>query len=525
VLKINSLLKSILANDYSKIVLLTLLISFILFPVSDSINFYQNDDWIYYKAISQFLIGNYEVPRYIEALFYTQGFLGTVYAAFFGLEKLPVLTFIFSMMTFFIFQIIVRMFYIKSFIESTIFSLFLFVSPLFIYSSLGFMSDIYFLFFLIIGVFFYEIFNRTGKWYFFFLFNLFMIIGFFTRQLSIVSGIAFALILFIQKKYKLAIFQMLSNITLLLSYFYLIPKTSTMEREGELYYFNLLNFDHTFSITYAGLVYSIAFIAPLTILLVSKVLNIYAANLKFKILFLLSIILVFFSFNFLFNPEITSNKNMYYFKNTLDRNGFFFGSLLGNKYHFFYSDQIYFYFELISKITLSVFITGVLFLLRNSLNFYSLFSIIYLGFMVVLPGGVYDRYYLVMIPITILFILNLSTNFNKITKLVSVISLFVIAIYTYNFAMDFVLVHNYIWKSARNIVNIRNVNPKTISAGNAWNRTYQNEKLDYRYIFSFEPREVNPKIKCCYEIYFKYEVNYPLNFFEKPVVYFYRKIN
>ena len=233
------------------------------------------------------------------------------------------------------------------------------------------------------GILFYELFNRNPKWYYFLGFNILMVVGFFTRQLSIITGVVFFIVLLIQKKFKWAILQIISNLTLLLSYFYFVPKTSTMESENQLSYFELLKFDTTFSITYAGLIYAVAFIAPLTLLLVKKFLNDSTENKKIRIIYLISILITFICFYFPFNPKIPNNENMFYFKNSLGRTGFFFGNHLGNKYSIYYSDAIYYIFEIICKITLAVFFTSSLFLFKKLFNLYSLFIIFYLGLRVV----------------------------------------------------------------------------------------------------------------------------------------------
>lgn len=512
-------IKSIFSNDFFKITFFTLALGLFIFPLANSINFYQNDDWIYYKAISQFLTGNYTIPGYIQALFYTQGVMGTVFANYFGLEKLPVLTFILSILTFFIFQIIVRKYYLDSFKDTVLIGLFMLVCPLYMYASLGFMSDIYFLFFLISAFLVIEVFLRSGKWYYFLVFNILHIIGFFARQLSIITGFALFFYLIIQKKYKWAIAQLIANIGILYVYQEILPKTKNAVAHSELLFTNLLNFDYTFSTTYVGLIYATAFIAPVTILLVKKTIS---KDIKFNIGYLISCIGIFFLFNYLFNPQIPANPNMYYLKNTVDIRGFFYGSSMGYKYALMYETEIYQIFEVISKITLAVFFTSVLFLIRKSLNFYSIFAIIYLGFMAVLDGGLYDRYYLPLIPVTLLFILSLENKLNLSIRVVSWISLAVITLYSYNFSMDFVILNNHLWEVAKETADTKGFSRNRVAAGNAWNRTYYSEKF-YKYKFFFETRDNREELKCCFKLYEQYDISYPFNIFVKPKIYLYMR--
>ena len=514
-------IKSFLTGDYFKISLLAAFIFWIIYPLSNSINFYQNDDWIYYKTIQQFLTGDYVMPGYIEALFYTQGFLGTVYAYLFGLDKLPVLTLIISILTFYIFAITIRKHYLNNFKDTALVSIMLLISPLYIYSTLGFMSDMYFLFFVAISIFFIEEFLKEYKYKDFIFLNLAIVIGFFVRQLSIIVGFAFFLILLFKRKYKWAIAQLISSVSLFLAYLYLVPKTRTMEKHQNLLFENLLNPSYIFTTTYVGVIYAIMTILPLTILIISKFIKTRPGLLKSG-LFILSSLVVYFLFSYLFNPSNTTNPNFYYLKNTVDKKGFFTGTSLGQKYGLMYEQEIYYYFELITKITLAFFITSIIFYIKRSLNFYSIFIILYLGFMTVLGGGLYDRYYLTLIPVAILFILNLAKEFNYITRFLSVISILIVSFYSYNFAMEFVILNNNIWDTSKEVSQKTDTSYKRIQAGNAWNRTYYNDKFD-KYRFSFEKRETDPEIKCCFKLYDTVEVNFVFNMFNDSKIYLYKR--
>jgi len=67
---------------------IALLLLAILYPLSKLIIFQQNDDYLYYKSVSSFLQGNFISDQRIGATFYTQAFLGTVFAIIFGISKL-----------------------------------------------------------------------------------------------------------------------------------------------------------------------------------------------------------------------------------------------------------------------------------------------------------------------------------------------------------------------------------------------------------------------------------------------------
>ena len=512
---------SILRNDYFKFFTLSLFLFYFLYPLSNSINFYQNDDWVYYKTIQQFLTGNYIIPGYIEALFYTQGFLGTVYAYYFGLAKLPVLTLIFSILSFLVFGLILRKNYLKNLKDTTIVALMLLVSPLFIYTTLGFMSDMYFLFFLLLSYLFIEEFLQKYDYKNFVFLNFAIIIGFFVRQLSVISGVGLILILIVNKKYKWAIAQLITTLLLITSYLFVVPKTTTMEKHQELLFQNLLNPNYLFTTTYVGVIYAIMTILPLTLLLVLKFIKSKPAFQK-SLLFLAISTGIYFLFNYLFDSQSTTYPNFYYLKNTVDRNGFFTGGTMGQKYTFIYAEIMYFYFELITKITLAVFIASIIFHIKRISNFYLFFIILYLGFMTVLGGELYDRYYLPLIPTAILFILSISNDFNFSIRVLSVASILIVAFYSYNFAMDFVILNNKIWETSREVSQKTGTSYKRILAGNAWNRTYINDEFD-KYRFYFEPRTTDPELKCCFKLYETVEVNFVFNMFKDSKIYLYKR--
>jgi hypothetical protein len=294
-----------------------------------------------------------------------------------------------------------------------------------------------------------------------------------------------------------------------------------MEKHQELLFQNLLNPNYLFTTTYVGVIYAIMTILPLTLLLVSRFIKSKPAFQK-SLLFLAISTGIYFMFNYLFDPQSTTNPNFYYLKNTVDRNGFFTGATMGQKYTFMYAESLYFYFELITKVSLAVFITSIIFHIKRISNFYLIFIILYLGFMTVLGGGLYDRYYLPLIPTAILFILNISNEFNFSIRALAVAAILIVAFYSYNFAMDFVILNNKIWETSREVSQKTGTSYKRILAGNAWNRTYINDKFD-KYRFYFEKRDVDPELKCCFKLYETVEVNFVFNMFKDSKIYLYKR--
>lgn len=506
------------------IFLSAILIYYLFFKVTNSIIFFQNDEWIYFKTIESFLKGNFIIDGYIQATFITQAYLGYFFAKFFGITKLPNLTLLISVITYFVFTLTIYKFYLKNIKDSIILGLLLFMGPLYMYLSIGFMSDMYFLVFAILMFYFYENFLRNEKWVYLILFNLSFYIGFFSKQLISVVAVAFIIYLLFLKKYKWAIIQGFFTIGILGYYFFLFPKTRTQLENQEFVFTNLLDFTKVFPTTYAGLFYSLVFIAPLTFVLVSGYFKKETLKLKNILLFLIFTLIVFFGTNYLFENFNSTDyqRDPYYFSNGLDRNGFFYGGSLGEKYGLMYGDSINIAIEYIGKIAIALLIVSLFFIRKKLINFYSILAFLYLGLMSVMID-IYDRYYLLMIPVFILAILNINPQISKISRFITVVFLILMSFYTYNFVMDYVIVNNKMWSRALELSNGDYDKKVDISPGYGWRRYYYNQKIRFKYMFYFKTREHNKDINCCFKLFEKEEVYFPLSIFEKPVYYLYKR--
>ena len=131
------------------------LVFLLLLPIPATINYQQNDEFIYYQGVQNFLNGNFNLPGYISNTFYTQGLLGATWSLFFGIPKLPVLTLLMSVGSLYLFYLILANFTKLSEKQAFIVSLILMINPLFLYSTFGFMSENYFLFFFLLALLFF----------------------------------------------------------------------------------------------------------------------------------------------------------------------------------------------------------------------------------------------------------------------------------------------------------------------------------------------------------------------------------
>src|SRR5690606_35407441 len=84
----------------------TIALFFVFLPLSLSIDFMQHDDWNRYQTVGRFLLGDFRLLEVTATTFYTQGFIGLVFAKLFSVEKLPILTLIFGCLNLLLFSLI-----------------------------------------------------------------------------------------------------------------------------------------------------------------------------------------------------------------------------------------------------------------------------------------------------------------------------------------------------------------------------------------------------------------------------------
>lgn len=138
----------ILSERSGYIVVIIVFIGYLLFLLSSAlkVNFMQNDDWCYYKNVENFLLGNFNLIYRTAPVFYLQGLLGSLFTKVFDSSKIPLLTLIISIACLGCLFFILKVLFKKSTGLSLITVLVLSVCPLFVYSSLGFMTENYFVF-------------------------------------------------------------------------------------------------------------------------------------------------------------------------------------------------------------------------------------------------------------------------------------------------------------------------------------------------------------------------------------------
>ncbi len=509
--------------DLLKIFLVGLLLFALIFPLSYKINFFQNDDWVYYKQVTNFLNKDFVLDKSLEAAFYTQGFMAMGFARMFSLVRLPILTLLVSVLNFIIFTIIVYRFYVKKLIDSLLIGLTFFFAPLHIYSALGFMTDNYFLLFLLLTLLFSEYYLNTNKKIYFVLVNMSALAGFFVRQLSVISLLALITQLVIKKKYVSACIQTLLTSALLVYYFKYFPTTSEMNKYQGFRYTNLTNFGQLFTLNYVFVFYALCFVLP--ILVVPMISYVKSIGTKKALLFVALSVLIFCTYYSVFSPKLLRSADMYFIAECLGRSGFFYGDTMGLKYHIINEHVLFTHWQLITEMMVAMFLSFLVFKFKKVFNIYFVYALFYMGVMSIMLR-LYDRYMLPLIPIFLLGFLSLFDHltFSKIARVFMSIGLFVLIFYVYNLAMDFVLLNGTIYANASTIHETLGVKNRDISAGYAWQQNYCNRDENYKYMFYFQPLYTRKDWKNVYEEVGSFEVKYPLNFFDGPKVYLFKRL-
>ena len=55
------------------LILVSIVLFFVLLPLSLQIDFFQNDDWVYYLNVDWFMNGNFSLHHYIGPTFFYRG--------------------------------------------------------------------------------------------------------------------------------------------------------------------------------------------------------------------------------------------------------------------------------------------------------------------------------------------------------------------------------------------------------------------------------------------------------------------
>lgn len=499
-------------------------------PLVLHITFPQNDDWVYYRMVKNFIAGNFSLDPISAPTFYFQGLLGAIFASVFGLTRLPILTLVLSVGNFYlVYKLLCSSTRVGN-RWSLIVTLIWFFNPLNIYSSLGFMTENYLLFCILVSLYFFSRYIAGSRPSHYVLFNLFLVFGLLTKQSALALAVAYPVYFLVNKKWRLFGIQSVIAALLFAFYFLLFPKTAEMY-EKPLQLHHLWDIDYLKQLVRAITIYISAFcFSGLLFLYRGKKFFSKRRNMIIAIVFIgLSTALYLFVFKN-FKPNRLGWQEFYYLDNTLERAGFYPRGVMGTKFYFRGNYDLYKYWDLVAKF-FAGFVVVALALsikkLRSQAHLLTFFGVYFV--LMLLAEKVYDRY---LPPLFLAFLLIMSAYFNPcaLSKKVHLtfagfILLFLgfLMLYSYQFAMDFVLVNRYIWNRSQQLVDQEKIAPRLIKGTNAWKLSDYNVERNYLYDFTFDDVSVNKKYGEQYDLVEKHRVDFFGSIWVDPYIYLYKK--
>ena len=505
-------------NNQQLYALYCTIVFLIMLPIVNQISFYQNDDWVYYLNVEYFLKGDFRLHPYLGPTFYTQGLLAAVFAKLFGIAKLPILTLLIAVSNIYIFGVIVLK-HLKSNLTLTILlATIVFFNPIYVYLTLGFMTGHYFLLFLLLSIYIFLEFNTSDNKAYLYLLWIIIFAGLNVRQVALAIPLSIGVYYIWGKKYKLGAVNFLIFGLYYYYYSYIFPLTPRI-KEVPLQFHHLQEVDYLLAIIWGTLIMLCAFLLPVWWSLVDlKKVSKY----KYFILGMLAI-LIWTLMIYTFKPATVSWGEFPYFENTFERTGYYPRGIAGTKYQFKGIYDLYKYWDLAAKVTLVI---SVAYIAANKkfkelINFYLIFGCVYIG-MLLLTETFYDRYLLPLLPITVLYILELKPKFTKMLFIALTGFAVFLVYYGYTFSMDFVLSNKYIWEKSQKLVKENNANPESIHGTNAWKLTYRNYSRDYEYYFTYDSQHVNTELTTLYNLVEEKNIEFPFNLSVDPKIFLYQ---
>lgn len=495
----------------------------------------QNDEYIYYGMVEQFLKFDFRLDPYLGATFYTQGILGAVFTYFFGIGFLPVLTLTLTVFGCFTLSLILKKFFSLTDRIAFLLGFLTFLNPLSLYSTWGFMSENYYAFFLLVSIYFYFSFVKSPSIKNFIIFNVLFILSYGVRQFGLAAPLAVVLDLLLKRKHRWAIIELFVFILTFSFHYTIFPRTPFMY--DEVFNLNVLkDVDGLITRVYIFGIYVSVFIAPVILWFIYFSIR---QNKKILLVFLFAPVL-FYSLEKKFEPEnvlftvytrsgVITNEiispKFPYLGNIFTRKGFYEDNLPGDKYTFPGYFDLFNTFEIVGK---SLFVLLLLFMVVNFkvLEKFTLFYAAILVFVLLISPRLFDRYLLPLIPLLTISIASTFTYFKNSSKKYLAVLLTVSVgfwiVLGYQFSMDFILVNKYIWNSANNLVKNLKIDKNKISVDNAWNQLYPNRSKDKIYFFTYSDfdRATNSNQ---YSLIDVYQIKFPCNFYKNPYIYTYHK--
>ncbi len=507
-----------------KTALISLILFLIFVPLVHLIKFPINDEWIYYQTVQNFLKGDFRLDNYVNATFYAQGFLAAIFSHIFGISNIPYLTLAVSVANFFIFFAILHKKLKLDYIYSLLLALVYFFNPLTIYSTLGFMTENYFMFFLLLTFYFFITFEQSKTYKNLAITFIFAFLALNVRQVALLVPLAmFAYYIYkgvLDKKDFKAnlIYAITSGFVFGLFYLYyfavILTRNNTITDAVQMTPF--VNYKFVFSLFYGILILLCSFLLPL---IFSKFFEFKLFSRKTLVLILLTLG-IYISLNYFFVPNKLQIAEYPYFKNIITRTGFYSGGIHGTKFQMAYNFKIYSYEDLLAKFAVALLFAYLIMRRKNPINFWAVFIVGYIALMGT-TIQLYDRYFLVILPALIIYLATLNPTPQKIEKwLISLFLVFLI-ILAYQFSMDFVLTNQYVWNKSVQLATEKKLHRNMIQGTNAWKLSYRNLQRDYIYDFSYDAPEIYNYYPFFTIVQTK-QIKFPFSLWINPKIYLYK---
>ena len=502
-------IKASLTKYYLEIV--ALLVLLLLLPLTLKVNFIQNDDWNRTLTTYQFIKGNFTLLPETANTFYLQGILGMLFYFITGSMHFPILTLIFSILNFYIFGLIIKRHVTQNISSVILLTLLFFLNPFHIYSIWGFMAENFYLFFTLFSLLLFFEFQKKETFKLLFISNILVILGFFVKQVSIVTGLAYLAYFTLARKWKALTAQVVMTLLTILYYYFLFPRTQEMHIKN-VTFGKLADISFITSLTWANIVYSAAFTVPLILVALKSISKIKV------ILVALTCISIYLLLWKYFNPNSIGVGEFPFIQNTFTRTGFYPLNLHGTPYTHKAIFDIFTTWQMMGTIgaylLISLYVTHIKKLNTPTFYFYTGYLLLML-----LITEMFDRYLLPIFPVLILLILRVIGTYKKSYNVILLPFILFLLYINYQFSMDFVIGNNLMFNKAKDISNRQNLEYSQLLVNSAWRKVYSGRPKVYR--FSYDGPDSTELLQKGYTQSEVLRVDYPFNTHIYPYIYIY----
>lgn len=488
-------------------------------PLYLNVNFMQNDDWAYYQNIQNFLNWNFNLIPKTAPTFYSMGALATLWSVIFGIKLIPILTLVITIANFYLFILILESKFKFSKFTNICISSLLLTNFFHSYSSIGFMTENYLIFFLLLAILYFEKFETKRKIIYLHFSNIFGILTFLVKQPGIIFMTATALYFLLKKEYSKFKIQAIYLISLVLFYLFLFPKTSEMTKKNFLID-NFLEPNYIYSLVYGILIYLAFFTLPLIFSSLSSVISFRNFNLKKISIFIALFIVSYILTNKFFRPQFLAWAEFPYFQNIFERTGFLPRTLSGTKYQFKFNFLFFQYIDVLAKFAVSLSISLFALRYKKLLSVYSI-SIFGFIFLMLFVSPFFDRYILYAVPLSIILLCDYISD-NLSTRLLIFAFVLFQAYFSYFMTSDFIKTHNYVWNKSKEIANGDANKAFDMLSSGAWTNTFGRNRVNPAYIFTYDSPQKNPELLQNYNLISSKRIEFFGNLFINSEIYLYK---